>query len=366
MSDALAGKTFVITGTLAEPRSTWKARLEAAGAKVTGSVSKKTDFLLAGENAGTKLEKARELEVRVIDEDDARAPRRGRVARRARPAPSARQRARVGVAPREAEARRELARGVARRAARRRAAAREPPSTSASSAAGGFARGAGARPVDHDRELAAQLVELELAEHAAQHGLVALRELARERHAPRAEGGAQVGERLRGAVGRLVQHERSGKRRERGELARALRAAGASRKPANANGRVAKPLATSAASSADGPGTGTTAAPASSAARTKRSPGSETSGVPASETSAIRAPRASRSSSSGTRRASLCACSETRGVAISKRWHSTRRVARVLARDQLHLAQHALRARRQVVEVADRRRHHVDGAARVA
>jgi DNA ligase (NAD+) len=70
-SDALAGKTFVITGTLGEPRSTWKARLEAAGAKVTGSVSKKTDYLLAGENAGSKLEKARELEVRVIDEAQA-------------------------------------------------------------------------------------------------------------------------------------------------------------------------------------------------------------------------------------------------------------------------------------------------------
>jgi DNA ligase (NAD+) len=70
-SDRLAGKTFVITGTLAEPRSTWKERLEAAGAKVSGSVSKKTDYLLAGENAGTKLEKARELEVAVIDEAEA-------------------------------------------------------------------------------------------------------------------------------------------------------------------------------------------------------------------------------------------------------------------------------------------------------
>jgi DNA ligase (NAD+) len=70
-SDALAGKTFVITGALSEPRSTWQARLEAAGAKVSGSVSKKTHFLLAGENAGSKLEKARELGVRVIDEAEA-------------------------------------------------------------------------------------------------------------------------------------------------------------------------------------------------------------------------------------------------------------------------------------------------------
>ena len=67
-SSVLAGRTFVITGTLAEPRATWKARLEAAGAKVTESVSKKTSYLLAGENAGAKLEKARELGVRVIDE----------------------------------------------------------------------------------------------------------------------------------------------------------------------------------------------------------------------------------------------------------------------------------------------------------
>jgi len=70
-SDRLAGKTFVITGTLDEPRSTWKERLEAAGAKVSGSVSKKTDYLLAGENAGSKLERARELEVAVIDEAEA-------------------------------------------------------------------------------------------------------------------------------------------------------------------------------------------------------------------------------------------------------------------------------------------------------
>jgi DNA ligase (NAD+) len=70
-SDALAGATFVITGTLSEPRSTWKARLEAAGAKVTDSVTKKTTHLLAGENAGSKLAKAREIGVRVVDEAEA-------------------------------------------------------------------------------------------------------------------------------------------------------------------------------------------------------------------------------------------------------------------------------------------------------
>ena len=62
------GKVFVITGTLSESREVWKERIEAAGAKVTGSVSSKTDFLLAGENAGSKLEKARTLGVQVLDE----------------------------------------------------------------------------------------------------------------------------------------------------------------------------------------------------------------------------------------------------------------------------------------------------------
>ena len=85
--------------------------------------------------------------------------------------------------------------------------------------------------------------------------------------------------------------------------------------------------------------------------------------MPASETSATEPPRASRASTSGTRRASLCACSETRGVAIPKRAQSTRRVPRVLAGDQLDLAQHPQRARRQVLEIPDRRRDHVDGPA---
>jgi DNA ligase (NAD+) len=64
----LEGKTVVITGTLSEPRDVWKQRLEEAGASVTGSVSRKTDFLLAGNNAGSKLEKARKLGVSLLDE----------------------------------------------------------------------------------------------------------------------------------------------------------------------------------------------------------------------------------------------------------------------------------------------------------
>ncbi len=65
----LSGKTFVITGTLPTlSRDEAKDMLEAAGAKVAGSVSKKTDYLLAGSDAGSKLDKARELGVAVIDE----------------------------------------------------------------------------------------------------------------------------------------------------------------------------------------------------------------------------------------------------------------------------------------------------------
>jgi DNA ligase (NAD+) len=65
----LAGKTFVITGTLPTlSRDQAKDLLEAAGAKVASSVSKKTDYLLAGTEAGSKLDKARELGVAVIDE----------------------------------------------------------------------------------------------------------------------------------------------------------------------------------------------------------------------------------------------------------------------------------------------------------
>jgi DNA ligase (NAD+) len=65
----LSGKTFVITGTLPTlGRDQAKDLLEAAGAKVAGSVSKKTDYLLAGTDAGSKLDKAKELGVTVIDE----------------------------------------------------------------------------------------------------------------------------------------------------------------------------------------------------------------------------------------------------------------------------------------------------------
>ncbi len=62
----LAAKTCVITGTLSQPREEI-AEIVARGGKVSGSVSKKTTYLLAGEDAGSKLEKAKKLGVRVLE-----------------------------------------------------------------------------------------------------------------------------------------------------------------------------------------------------------------------------------------------------------------------------------------------------------
>jgi len=64
----LAGKVVVLTGGLSRPRSEIKQALEALGARVTGSVSKKTDLVIAGVRAGSKLEQARKLDIEVLDE----------------------------------------------------------------------------------------------------------------------------------------------------------------------------------------------------------------------------------------------------------------------------------------------------------
>jgi len=66
-----AGKTFVLTGTLPTlTREEATAKIESLGGKVTGSVNKKTDFVLAGEEAGSKLDKAQKLGVTIIDEKE--------------------------------------------------------------------------------------------------------------------------------------------------------------------------------------------------------------------------------------------------------------------------------------------------------
>ncbi len=68
----ISGKTFVITGTLSEPREQIAEQIRSLGGKVTGSVSKSTDYLLAGGEAGSKLEKATELGVKILDEGEFR------------------------------------------------------------------------------------------------------------------------------------------------------------------------------------------------------------------------------------------------------------------------------------------------------
>jgi len=69
----LKGKSFVFTGALSIPRDEAEAMVKALGARAGGSVSKKTDYLIAGENAGSKAERARELGVTILSEDEWRA-----------------------------------------------------------------------------------------------------------------------------------------------------------------------------------------------------------------------------------------------------------------------------------------------------
>ena len=66
----ITGKTFVLTGTLTKPRGEVETLIESLGGKTSSSVSKNTDYVLAGESAGSKLDKARALGVRIINEEE--------------------------------------------------------------------------------------------------------------------------------------------------------------------------------------------------------------------------------------------------------------------------------------------------------
>lgn len=70
ISSSLEGQTWVLTGKTSRPRTEVKALLVARGAKVSGSVSKNTTHLFAGENAGSKLDKAQELDIDIVDESE--------------------------------------------------------------------------------------------------------------------------------------------------------------------------------------------------------------------------------------------------------------------------------------------------------
>ena len=69
-NELVYGKTFVITGTLSESRDKYKEKLESLGANVTGSVTSKTDYVLVGENPGSKYDKAISLGIKILEEAD--------------------------------------------------------------------------------------------------------------------------------------------------------------------------------------------------------------------------------------------------------------------------------------------------------
>lgn len=69
-SSKLAGKTFVFTGTLSRPREEYEARVRELGGRASSSVSKETDYVVAGDNPGSKYDKAKKLGVKIVNEDE--------------------------------------------------------------------------------------------------------------------------------------------------------------------------------------------------------------------------------------------------------------------------------------------------------
>jgi DNA ligase (NAD+) len=69
-NDNFDGKTFVITGTLSKPRKEFEQMIENGGGKVSSSVSKNTDFVLVGQDAGSKLDKAKTLGIKILTEEE--------------------------------------------------------------------------------------------------------------------------------------------------------------------------------------------------------------------------------------------------------------------------------------------------------
>jgi DNA ligase (NAD+) len=65
-----SGKTVVLTGTMSKPRGEIKKQLENLGAEVTNSVTKKTDILICGKNGGSKYQKAIELGIQIMEEEE--------------------------------------------------------------------------------------------------------------------------------------------------------------------------------------------------------------------------------------------------------------------------------------------------------
>ncbi len=186
------------------------------------------------------------------------------------------------------------------------------------------------RPGEDDHVLAARVADVDRAERPARDGLVQLRELAGDRDL--AVVAARRGEVVHacagcGAVPRRSPPSVAPRRCRRADSSVPCRREGGS--PRTRSATSADPEITSAVTAATGPGTADTRKPASSVARTSRSPGSEMPGVPASVTSATSSPATSVSSTSAMRLSSVCSLHTARRAALMPACWSSRPVRRV-------------------------------------